>query len=237
MNIVNHAVISKPAYHEEQIILKSESATHHQLNDAQIQSSGGASSKFNNVVVNVPAPPSPKIVETKKVFVAPKSTIELAYKTPAPLPMKTDVSAGYKMPEPVVVRKTDMSAGFIDDREPETIIQVVKEIEVQRVEVPVEVVKIQKVEVPVPYEVEKIVEVAPPTPKRGLVSTGMHIAKEVIPPPQPAPVQIIQPQPVQVPVVHQVPIVQQAPAPIIHVEQPRQIVQEVTKEVHHHHDY
>jgi len=51
IGIVSQAVISKPAYREEQIIVKSESATHHQLNDAQIQSSNGASSKFNNVHV------------------------------------------------------------------------------------------------------------------------------------------------------------------------------------------
>lgn len=60
VNFVNHAVISKPAYHEEQVIVKSDSAAHHQLNDARIQSSAAASSKFNNAVVD--------IVPEKRVF-------------------------------------------------------------------------------------------------------------------------------------------------------------------------
>lgn len=107
---------------------------------------------------------------------------------------KTDLSTSYKAPE-APLNKTDVSAGFIENREPETIIQVVKEVEVQRVEVPIEVVRVEKVEVPV----VKIVKEKIPEPKRDLVSTSMHIAKEVIPP----------------------------PAPVVVVEEPKQVIPEV----------
>lgn len=74
ITVANTAIISKPAYHEEQIIMKSESAAHHQMNDAQIHSSGAASSN----VVAVPIP-SPAFVESKRIISAPRTAIESSY--------------------------------------------------------------------------------------------------------------------------------------------------------------
>lgn len=78
---------------------------------------------MNRAVVEItPYPPKIQKREIRRMS-PPKSTIELEYKPrapPMPMVMKTEANASYK--NVIQQNKSNHSAGFIDDKEPEHIL-------------------------------------------------------------------------------------------------------------------